>query len=626
MDVDTKPSERFEEGMTWRSYLSIIYAVLVFQPTMIFLYLLTGSPVAGQAVQYATLILFAELARVSGNPLTKQEATWIIIGTPVASLYQWLIVWVYQGYFKFSPIAAFYGLTDLIPWFYSPSAEAWLGRSFWQPEWIPIMVVGLAYIFATDVCGMSLGLINYHLYVEQENLEFPLARPLAATVTSATTERTVSRLAMIGLAAFVSAVYTFVLYGVPIISTTWGNPINILPAPWTDSNRLLHLVLPGASFGIGTDPTWFAWGLVIPFQVSIGYFIGSFALNFVGNAILVATRTSTFGTEWFSGMSVALSWQRSMLYVWSNPAIGFALAVGIMPLLTRPSLLINTLKSLVGGKATTKPLVPLWKPLLTFLAGSCTITAMQLYLAPDLPIWLPFMMNMGYFFVFSLVSGRAAGVATTFDIPYIQQIATIGSGYNGIGGWFVPWPAFIGGAAWLQNFKVAELTKTRPTSLIKIWLAAPISLFVAFWTISAVWRVSPMPSERFPGIQAMWPVQATFQGLFISRPPGIFRPELILGGFGVGTVLYLVLSFAVPRIGIAPLVGSVTGAFSPLPNAFTIMIGSVIGELVSYVLGRKWWNEKRALLSAGLILGEGLIIVVGGSIALIVMSMWAMNY
>lgn len=617
---------RYKDGMTWRSFLAVCYGLLVFQPTMIYLYLLTGSPVASTAIQYATLILFAELARASGNPLTKQEACWIIIGTPVAGLYQWILLWMYQGYFKFSPTTYYFGIMDKIPYFYSPVTEdAWLARTFWHPHWYPILGVSLLWLALIEIAGTSLGLIARHLYVEVEKLPFPLSQPTATMVKTLTEERESSRLAIIGAAALISLVYSLILYGIPMVATTWGYQIQLLPIPWTDYNYQLHRIIPGASLGFATDPAFFASGLLIPLNVIVGMVISSFAIYFVGNGILVRNELTFFGKEWFAGMSVANSWQRSFLYAWFNPFIGLALALGIMPLFTRPRVLIDSLKPLVGLETRTKALVSVWKAFLTFLIGSVAIACLDAYLAPDFPIWLFFLMDIGFFFVYTLIVARAAGEAVQFNVPYVEQLSIIASGYTGSHAWFVPFPLWYEGGAWAQNFKVGDLTETHPISLLKALLISPISLLMAFWFISAIWRTSPIPSERFPGIQAFWPMNAATQGFLISRPPGLFLPQMILAGFGVGAMLYLMFGFLL-KMSTSPLIGAVVGVATPIPQVLTMLIGALLGGAIQYVFGKKWWDENRALIAAGIMLGEGILITVAGSIALIIISMWAMNY
>ena len=62
------------KAISWRALAAVVYTVLLFQPAMIWAELVIG-PGGALAPGLISVILFVELFRLTGNPLTKQEAT-----------------------------------------------------------------------------------------------------------------------------------------------------------------------------------------------------------------------------------------------------------------------------------------------------------------------------------------------------------------------------------------------------------------------------------------------------------------------------------------------------------------------------------------------------------------------
>jgi hypothetical protein len=142
--------------------------------------------------------------------------------------------------------------------------------------------------------------------------------------------------------------------------------------------------------------------------------------------------------------------------------------------------------------------------------------------------------------------------------------------------------------------------------------------------MQSFWSLAPIPSSVYPGVQYTWPVLATFQGLFISPQSGeYFVAPRILYGFISGVAMYAVgdrLGFASTVVGIAG------GSMSAPPNAVSTFIGAVISLAFSRRMGKERWNRYRGIIFAGVLLGEGLIVVVGAAIAIISRGMWAAPY
>ena len=69
--------EEVKSGFTASSFLAVLYSILVFIPAVMYLNLMTG--VVGLSVAWFVIIIWAEIARMSGRPLTRQEAIMIYI-------------------------------------------------------------------------------------------------------------------------------------------------------------------------------------------------------------------------------------------------------------------------------------------------------------------------------------------------------------------------------------------------------------------------------------------------------------------------------------------------------------------------------------------------------------------
>ena len=81
MEFTIEPS--YKSGLTRRSILGILYAAVVVQPAVIWVYLATGNLILSAAI-YAFILLFSELAAFSGTPLSKQEIL-MMIGCSMAA-------------------------------------------------------------------------------------------------------------------------------------------------------------------------------------------------------------------------------------------------------------------------------------------------------------------------------------------------------------------------------------------------------------------------------------------------------------------------------------------------------------------------------------------------------------
>jgi len=620
-----------KSGLTWRSFLALIYIIVVFQPANIWLFLMTGSVTLYVSVQWATLLLFVGLGNLSRRPLTKQEATLIYLGAWLSGQFGLFLSgipanggWVYQAWFKNSPITSFFNLEEKIPHFYAPvSLEPWVTRTFFSPQWIPIMIASLSFIATAGATDIALGLFASQMYIQVEKLPFPTAQPVAEAVVSMTETRR-DRIRVMSIFTVVGLAYGALAYAAPLILQAWGLPFSPIPIPWADLNKYLHHLIPGISLGIGTDLIILASGFIIPFHVCLAVFISSFALYSIGNMILVAQKATVFGQTWTAGMSIADSWQRSLMFAWAGPLIGIAIATGIMPLVRRPQMVTGLGRTLMGkSKAGLK--IPLYIMLTPWLIGMIGLSVVDYIFAPDMPIWFFLLINVFWSFSFIIINGRAAGVAMPIQIPYFREVSVIASGYTGYNAWFVPMHVTPGD--WVSMYKICDLTETHHLSFAKAMaLVWPIAILFGFLYTQDFWRIAPIPSASYPGANIYWPATGTLQALFISRPEGIFQPLWIVYGFIVSAAVYIALDFILPAMASALITGISVGSFTPIPTALLILVGAIIGKILSRAIGQDQWNKYRAISAAGISLGEGLVVVIGTAISLVIKSLWILPY
>lgn len=610
--------------------MAVIYATVVFQPAILWIYLQTMQMALVGAISWTTLILFVELTRLSGNPLTKQEAAVIYIGAIVSWTATWpMLFWIYALYLRHSPIALSFGLAQLIPDWYAPpfNSPVWDLRTFIHPSWVRPMTVYLISMILSLISNIATGLLTHRIYAREEKLPFP-TQTMVATAITTLAEKEADRMRVFTTFTVISIIYCLFLYTIPFAAWSLGYEVRFIPVPWVDLNRYVNLIVRGASFGIGTDIAVMATGFIIPFNVSISMFIASFALQFVGNALLVNYHYTWFSEEWFFAMPIGDAWQRSILHAWASPLVGIALATGLVPLLLRRKIITQAFRSLLAAPMQAATILG------GFLGATIGSTILTYYLVPDFPVWAIFLLCTGWSLVYVLMGSRVLGVAgVTFDVPSFpsgtpSNLVFLATGYTGTDIWFTSDFLVVegswGGPTWCGYLKIMDVCDADPLSIVKCWLAAyPIGVLSAFLYIQNFWRMAPIPSAVYPGPTIYWPVNAVLQSLWVKRALEIFNPVLVAGAFAitaVGYVVFEILKLPISMIGIA------AGCASPIPITTSIFIGSIVGRIIEMRIGKEWWSKYKNMCAGGLALGEAIMAVVGSAIAIIVKSTWYMPY
>jgi len=259
-----------------------------------------------------------------------------------------------------------------------------------------------------------------------------------------------------------------------------------------------------------------------------------------------------------------------------------------------------------------------------YLAGITISIVTAIVLVPQFPFWIFILLSGVWPFVINIISARSLGVTgLAINIPYVREGAIMASGYKGIDAWFAPTlvptaAAGVGGAAWCERFKVAELTSTNPMDLVRAMLIAfPLALGLGFIYTQMFWTIAPIPSSLFP--VPFWDINVTMTTLFLKRQATVFRPDWMAVTFVVGVVLQLLISFLHLPIS---LIGIAMGATWPIANAVSITIGFILLKILEHLYGKNWINRHKVTIVAGLFTGEGLIVAFSAAAAIISKSIW----
>jgi len=629
-----KVENEFKSGLTWKSLCALIYSLFVFTPAALWLSL-SAVGVSLQGVSLMTLLIFTEISALYNSPITKQEAA-IIFG-PASLVGSGLFLnFIFRAYFVQQPLLRLFKLDpSMIPsWWAPPYASACTilnMRTFLHPDWIlPLIILTISHWIAF-AGNLFFAFLGREIFIESERLPFPTVQITVGAIDAVAT-RAEDRLRIFSWTALIAFIYGFILYATPTITSLIGKKVEILPYPWIDLTRFVERMLPGGSFGIATDMLILTTGFIIPEPHVIGILIGSIARFLVVNPFLIKYPNiikSDWATHWVSGMNFTQILQFSNLYFWISPLIGIGLAAGIAPIILRYKLFIHSIKAILNTRLSRSeleerisgPPFPLYSMVLLFLIGCVGAVILDLALIPSFPVWALILYEIVFPFIVLLASGRMIGSAgVTFDIPYLQNLTILLSGYENVDAWFLPLN-LNSGTGWLGPFKICQMTKTSIKSWIKAQLIAwPLSLVAGFIYTQFFWQIAPIPSDLYPAPGISWPIQTQNMLAWITRQARFFQVDRIISSFGLFSGLFFLLNFVnvpVSAIGIA------AGFATVLPNAITMFAGLIIGKLIARARGKSWFNKYRATIAAGAGVGEGIAIIIGVAFALVSRAAWA---
>jgi len=635
---------KFQPGFTWRSALALLLAAAFILPVNTFLMLVSGATMATAAV-YITVILFSELSYILGSPMSKQEIFIVFIMAGTAGGMPVYLGLVQRQYFVTSFISRAFidpytgrPLAEVIPNFWAPSysSPAYLARSFLHQDWaFPLLIAivqgGVLWILQE----IALAIICSTIFIETERLPFPFADVNAQLVLTLTV-RERRRMHIFALSALLSGFYGILVYGVPIITLgTLGSQFQIIPIPWIDLTAGyygIEQVMPGAAFGIATDPITWATGFLLPLNLITYILIGSLGCWTFGNWLTLTVFKEYFPSwyaEWSYGMSLSLVWQRSTLRVWAFPQVGFLLALAAFSLIGGRKSLVRVFKALTPSASIKTALPSLWKALIMYIgATSCSVVVFHL-LVPGFPFWISIStILMG--FLLAIAGTRMRGeTAQSIFLPPIWYGLVLASGYPKVDSFLVS-PNIGGSSAplWIEGIKTAYLTETKPMDFFKAYLLAVILYQVfSFIYVSFFWAIAPIPSSQYPWTTIQWPIWAITEGVWYSRQiasnPNLlafsFLGMLAVGALGQGLTKFVGIPFS--------LTGLVTGTATLPPYAVTLLLGGLTGKYVlPRILGRETWETYRTVIVAGVAAGVGIVVGIIGAVTLLSKAVWILPY
>lgn len=625
----TKPIiEDLKSGLSRNTIFAILYSSLILTPAILYMRLSAGVTLS---ISYIVILLFTEIGFLFGHPLTKQEVTVILYTAPVAASGSIFLDWcVRRGYWVVSPISRSFNLH--FPTWWAPPADssAYQLRTLFHPDWIlPISILLTAFTLQT-VIELSLGLIFAHLFIEVEDLPFPLQRVDVVTIETLA-EREPQRIRLFALCSLVGGTYAFILYGLPTVLAAYGRGFQLIPVPWADGTNVLEQFLPGASIGIVTDLAPYVTGFVIPFQVVVWQLIGSIFISIVGNHLALKIPNEFFRQwqeSWLPSSSIMYIYQQSYLHLWISPLVGLAIAAALGPLIAKPSYLINTFKGLssMSKIARKAGYLPLSYLLIIYIGASIGIMLLYINFVPGFPILYLLTIVLAWPFLYSMINARAIGLTGyEITIPYVNEMIMLSSGYPGIEKFLVPVITGPGAAYWVARLKVCKLTYTKPTSVygayIIAWICALISSLIY---VNMFWSLAPIPSMFYPYTMYEMPLGLINGALWLTGRILSANPMAMISAFIAGLAVQIITTlFKLP----ISLLGFYLGASQPIPGPLAVMVGSLLGRyLFPKIFGQKWWENNRLLIVGGIICGEVVCTSLVAAISIMTRALWSLPF
>lgn len=633
--------ETYREGFTAKTVLGALFITLFMLPGGMYLGLVAGMGV-GEAAEWVTIVLFAEVARRSYKPLSKQEiyVLYYIAAslTAAVSLERGLaggpfstLIW--NAYLLQSPPAE--SIAPHVPhWAVPPiGSPALAQRELWNPAWaMPILILVLLEI-CNRLCWMGLGYVLFRVTNDVEQLPFPMA-PVAASGSTALAEAGTEswRWRIFSAGSIIGMLFGLVYVGVPILTgTTLGQAIQILPIPFADYTTAIENVLPGAVVGISFSLGAALFGMILPFEIVLGGTIASILSMIVVNPILVRAGMMPHYQPGSNAFLVKLT---SDLDFWLSVGIGVNLAVAVLGIV----FVVRAFRKFKGKRAAAAAVPagrgdwPIAASIAAYLFGVLALIALAHYLVPAFPLWILIFFGLVWTPLNSYVSARMVGMTGRgVAFPYLKEATVVASGYKNVDVWFAPIPIQDHGWA-AQRFREVQLTGTKFTSILKAEaLMLPLVLIASFLFWAFFWKSNPLPSSQFPYAQRYWPFNAQMQAVMMqinSEEGGWFRqaikPSLIAGGLVGGLSLWGLLSiFKVPALFFYGFIGGIAAY-----PALTIpqLIGAWVGKKLAKKYGAERWRDYAPVLFAGFACGSGLVAMLSISVALVAKAVQKLPY
>jgi hypothetical protein len=628
----------FDDGFNWTSLLGALFVALLMVPGAIYMGLLAGVENIGAASQWVTVILFIEVAKRAQKTLKRAEifVLFFMAGAAMGLPFNGLL---WNQFFVRSDAAIAQGIAAELPvWFAPPEgSESYKLRTFFHMDWLPVIGLVIFGTFFGQLSNMVLGYGLFRVANDVEKLPFPMA-PIGAQGIMALAEdadeksieqsegnwrwRVFSIGGALGLAF--GAVYLLLP---TITGALTGEPISILPIPFSDFTGRTGNYLPAVATGMSWDLGNLIFGMVLPFFAMVGAFVGLLA-TFILNPILYNEGVLS---SWKTGDSTVSTLYLNNVDFYFSFQIGIAIAIAVAGILQvirsfrrahakardeANGLPRASLAAVPEGRGDIK----IWTVMGVYLFVTLTYIGVSGWLIDwhrGVMIVL-FFLGFVYTPLISYVTARLEGmVGQVVEVPFIREASLILSGYQGVAVWFLPIPIANYGQMTVF-YKQCELTGTRFTSIWKTQVVLfPIILLSSIFFMNFIWGLAEVPSAVYPFADEIWKLHAENACIMFSSTLGeysIFEEAFRFVYIVIGAVFGGVLFFGMSVLG-APVMltyGVVRGLGQTMPHAvIPQFIGALIGR---YYFQRKMglkWRQYIPVVSAGFACGMGLITTVG---------------
>lgn len=633
--------QQFESGFSLKTLIGAIFIALFMLPGGMYLGLVAGQGV-GDAAEWVTIVLFAEVARRSYQPLRKQEIYILFYMaaslTAVVNLERGLgggpfssLIW--NAYYRMSPAAR--PIADQIPTWAVPSATspAILNRELWHPDWWK----PIALLIATEICGrlswMGMGYALFRITSDVEKLPFPYA-PVAASGATALSEAGTEswRWGIFSTGTVIGLLFGVLYVGVPVLSgTILGQSFEIFPIPFADFTVNVQSFLPAAIVGLSFSLGNVLLGFVLPYEIVLGSMISSVVSMIVMNPILYRLGMLP---NYHPGSGAFMTKLAVDMDFWLSIGIGVNISIAIIGIGLMFKAFSDAKRNRAERKFSLAPPPPgrgdvsIWLAIGAWAGSTAALVILCRVLVPEFPVWI--LLFFGFFWspLNSYISARMHGLTGRgVSFPYLKEASVVASGYRNVDIWYAPVPLADHGAV-AQRFREVELTRTKFTSIFWAEVAMfPIVIVASFAFWSFFWNTSPVPSDTFPYAQRFWPIQAqmssVMQQINVPREDGAvgwfakaIKPSFIAGGAGAGLLVYGL--FSVLRVPLLVFYGFAGGLGLFPANTIPQFIGAWYGRrFLAKKYGAENWARYAPVLLAGFSCGAGLISLIAISIALI---------
>lgn len=634
----TEPT-KFEDGFTIKTVIGALFIALFLLPGGMYLGLVAGQGV-GDAAEWVTIVLFAEVARRSYAPLKKQEiyvlfyvaASLTVVANAERGLgggpFSWLI---WNAYFTQSPAAA--TIHHQIPSWAVPRADSpgLMMRMLWHRDWwAPIGLLA-----CTEICGrlswMGLGYAIFRMTRDVERLPFPYA-PVAASGATALSEAGTEswRWGVFSTGSVIGLLFGLVYVAFPVVTgAMFGHSIEIFPIPFADYTTSVQNLLPSAIVGLSFSLGNVFMGFVLPFEIVAGSCVASVLAMIVANPILQRVGMLP---NYRLGSDALMTKLSADMDFWLSFGIGINLAVAILGISLVFKAIRDNRRQRVEARWSLAPPpgrgdIPIYWALGAWLVATGTIIIICRVLVPNFPVWILLFFGLLWSPLNSYVSARMYGLTGRgVGFPYLKEATIVASGYQRLDVWYAPVPLYDHGHV-AQRFREVELTGTKFTSILKAeMLMLPLIFAASFGFWAFFWNSTSLPTGQFPYAQKFWPIHAQMQSVMqqINLPNGgkanwfaqAIKPPIIGVGVTSGLLIYgLCTVLKIPLLGFYGF----AGGLGLLPaNTIPQFFGAWFGRrFMAKRYGAENWQRYAPVLLAGFSCGTGLMSLMAIALALI---------